>query len=365
MADNYTIREIEQQPQTWNTTAALVWRQRVQLEWTTEGARDLIFTGSGSSEYAGLCLCSALQRELERPVHALGGGAIVMHGTAALPPLLPAALVSLARSGDSPESTAALRIILECRPATRHLVITCNAQGRLANEFRGDPRVRVIVLDDRVNDRSLVMTSSFTNIVIAGRLLGGAPDYLQIVANLSRAAEQVLGLQREISTISHRTFDRAVFLGSGGRFGAAREAALKMLEITAGRVVAIAETPLGLRHGPMSAISPATLVVCFVSTSPERRAFELDLIRELQRKKLGAAIVIFGANLPLMHDAIRLECPSLADSHDDDAPVVDVVVGQLLAYYSCLREGLNPDNPSTDGVIHRVVEPFPIHGAVS
>jgi tagatose-6-phosphate ketose/aldose isomerase len=40
---------------------------------------------------------------------------------------------------------------------------------------------------------------------------------------------------------------------------------------------------------------------------------------------------------------------------------VDVVVGQILAFFRCLGAGLRPDSPSAGGVINRVVESFAIH----
>jgi len=51
-------------------------------------------------------------------------------------------MVSLARSGDSPESVGALAQMLEIEPELRHLVLTCNRQGKLANSFRNDPGSR-------------------------------------------------------------------------------------------------------------------------------------------------------------------------------------------------------------------------------
>jgi len=38
-----------------------------------------------------------------------------------------------------------------------------------------------------------------------------------------------------------------------------------------------------------------------------------------------------------------------------------VVVAQLLAFFRCLEEGLQPDSPSEGGIINRVVEKFPLH----
>jgi len=41
--------------------------------------------------------------------------------------------------------------------------------------------------------------------------------------------------------------------------------------------------------------------------------------------------------------------------------VLDVMVGQLLALFRCLQEGLRPDSPSEAGVIRRVVQSFTLH----
>jgi len=53
----------------------------------------------------------------------------------------------------------------------------------------------------------------------------------------------------------------------------------------------------------------------------------------------------------------------VTDEHlgDDNLPVLDVIVGQLLAFFRCLQEGLRPDSPSESGVIHRVVQGFTLH----
>jgi len=163
--------------------------------------------------------------------------------------------------------------------------------------------------------------------------------------------------------MAQRPFTSAIFLGSGGRFGAAREAALKMLEMTAGGIHTMAETFLGLRHGPMSAVHDDTLVVCFLSADPVSRAYEGDLIQELNQKSLGTHLLV-GESLP--DDLVRptdaaIECKGLGIAGDDLGAVTDVVVGQLLAFFRCLALGLRPDAPSNNNVINRVVTEFTIH----
>jgi tagatose-6-phosphate ketose/aldose isomerase len=226
----------------------------------------------------------------------------------------------------------------------------------------------LVVLAEETNDRSLVMTSSFTNMVLAACSLGmlGAPgSYLEVIQTLSRMAKVLLETQFDtLAQLAERDFGRVLFLGSGTRLGAAREAALKMLEMTAGRVWASCETYLGLRHGPMSAVHADTLVVCCLSSDPLVRAYEGDLIRELNQKRLGMAKLIFGERVPgeLVRDEdVVIECAGLSSVGDDNVPVLYVLVGQLLALFRCLADGLQPDAPSRDGVIHRVVQGFTLH----
>jgi len=365
-----TLHEILQQPATWLRTAREVASGAEELLQTLEGVKTLVLTGSGSSEYAGECVRLPLMTSLSIPAQTLGGGMLLTHGGDAIAPLRPGLMVSLGRSGDSPESVGAISVILETEPEIRHLVITCNAEGGLATTYRDDPRVKVVLLAEETNDRSLVMTSSFTNMVLAAAFLGmlRTPDkYLALVQGLSQKAEELLYAHFDtLAGLARRDFARVVFLASGARLGAARESALKMLEMTAGKVCTTSETYLGLRHGPMSAVHPDTLVVCFLSSDPLVRAYECDLIRELNDKQLGMAKLIFGENIPsdlVRSEDVMIDCNGLADLGDRNMPVLDVILGQVLAFFRCLKEGLEPDSPSSDGVINRVVQEFKLHRA--
>ena len=364
----HTLREICQQPLTWIRTCELMRARSAGLRSSLDGVATLILTGSGSSEYAGDCVRLPLQNELGILAQAIGGGALLTYGSKALPPGRPGLMVSIARSGDSPESAGTLALLLKTQPEIRHLVITCNEAGTLARSYQNDARVLVITLDEETNDQGLVMTSSFTNLVLAARFLGllAQPErYHAICEQLSRIAStlihQDLGV---LAAISKVPFKRALFLGNGSRFGAARESALKMLEMTAGRVPTMCETYLGLRHGPMSYVHEDTLVVCFLSSNSTLRAYEADLLRELDQKELGLLKLIVGENVPsdlVREDDVVLECKGLEQVGDENFPVIDVLVGQLLAFFRCMEEGLRPDSPSADGIISRVVQTFALH----
>lgn len=364
----HTLKEILQQPLTWVDTATRMIADSRLIEQKLAGAASVVLTGSGSSQYAGECVRLVLQRELQIPTDAIDGGALLTYGSAILPPLRPCVVVSLARSGDSPESVGALSQLLDSEPGIRHLVLTCNRDGALADPDLHDERVHSVVLDERTNDRSLVMTSSFSNLVLAARFLGltRRPEvYRTIAARLSALCVDMLSLHfGALADAGRGDFRRAIFLASGPRVGAAREAGLKMLEMTAGRVAAIAESYLGLRHGPMSYVHGDTLIVCFLSCDPVLRSYEADLIRELNRKDLGMMKILVGEkvapSLAGPRDVV-IQIPGLSDVGDDNAALLDVVVGQLLAFARCRHEGLKPDSPSEDGVINRVVESFQVY----
>jgi tagatose-6-phosphate ketose/aldose isomerase len=125
----------------------------------------------------------------------------------------------------------------------------------------------------------------------------------------------------------------------------------------------MAETPLGLRHGPMSSLDQQTLFVAFLSSDPRHRGYELDLLDEISRKRLSRVRITVSANeaedlVELADYRLSLNCPGFADEY---RPAVDVILGQLLGLFASLRSGLKPDQPSPNGAISRVVAPIKLY----
>ena len=368
----HTLREICQQPLTWPRTAAAVASAAHRIErvlgegGVLDRSGELVLTGSGSSFFAGECAAPSLQESLGVGARALPAGLILTHSRATLPASGHYVAVSLARSGDSPESGAVVeRVIREERAA--QLLISCNRDGALAQRFRSAPRLESIVLPPETNDQSLVMTSSFTNLVLAARSLADPGERsLRSAARLAAAARAILTERADdIAALSRRAYSAVVYLGSGGRLASAHESALKMLESNGGRVVTIADSFLGLRHGPMAAVGEESLIVAFLSSDPVVRAYERDVLAELQRKGLGRWRLVVGERIPLElapePEDVRLEVSGGEPSLDDgELALLDAVTGQLLAFFRCLHGGGRPDSPSS-GVIRRVVESFAIH----
>jgi tagatose-6-phosphate ketose/aldose isomerase len=351
----HTWHEIQQQPVLWPTTAVRVREgiARLQLTSRLKDAR-VILTGAGTSAYAAAAVASAWPKSIAVPSTDLLLATERYMEDASV-------LISLARSGNSPESMAVVDRVHRLRPDIWHLAVTCNPQGALATS----PLVNSIILDPRTNDQSLVMTSSFSNLLLAGLCLAKSELMESIIVSAAAEAHTRFALiNQKMKDLANRVDDRILLLASAPLFGWAQEGALKVLEMTAGRFPAMAETFLGLRHGPMSFVRPSTPVVCLLSNDQATRHYEEDLIRELRAKNLGYLIGICqdgnsdNSASSLFHQII----PSLLPQAPDNVRAPFEILGlQLFGYHLSLGVGLNPDNPSPGGVINRVVQGIRIY----
>jgi len=347
----HTFQEILRQPLLWPTTIERVKcaSDRLQLPVKLQQSRVLL-TGAGTSAYAASSVAAAWPHARAIPTTDL-----LIDAERYLADV--DAVISLARSGDSPESPAVVERVRALRPDILQIAIVCNEDGALSHASLDG----LIVLDPRTNDQSLVMTSAFSNLVLAGLALA-QPDVAAATVDIfSRSATALLpGIDQACQRVGECVRDRIVILSSSPLHGWARESGLKALEMTAGHFPIVTETYLGLRHGPMSFVKADTLVLCLLSSDPMRRRYEVDLIHELRAKKIGYLVGITDPteSEDLFNDVI----PAVAPQADDALRTPYEIMGpQLLGYHLSLRLGLNPDNPSPNGLINRVVQGVRIH----
>lgn len=374
----HTPREIWQQPDTWKTTYRICADRQSEL---TNALRrsgigrgsmaspTVYLVGAGTSDYTGRALAQLLRKCWNCDVCALPSTTLLTEFEEFHAPGREYLWISFSRSGQSPEGVAVLEKALDRHPKIHHLVITCNAQGQMAQLCAKYPdRAFALVLDDAVNDRGLAMTSSFTNMLLAGQCAGHADDlrsFGEVVQQLSECGSKFLPAAAEVAAeVTTLGCTRACFVGSSVLRGVADECALKVVELSAGKVTTLAETPLGLRHGPMSSVDVQCLFVAFLSSDPRRRGYELDLLREIDRKRLGRVRLAVTAGDSndlegLVDSCISLELPT--NFPDYYRPVLDVMMGQLLGLFASMRCGLKPDQPSPNGAITRVVQPIKLY----
>ena len=372
----HTLPEILQQPQTWRRTyqkmLALAEPLNTFLTNAGIGVTDQVppgvfLVGAGTSDYIGKSVSLLLQKEWRCEVQAVPSTDLLTNAEEYIIAGRSYLWISFSRSGDSSEGVAVLEAALSAHPEIKHIVVTCNDHGRMAQAFQNNKDVFTIVLDDDVNDRGLAMTSSFSNMVIVAQALAhfrSLVSYGQVVESLATSASSALpAAANTCERLVHEGFSKVCFLGTGSLKAAAIESGLKVLELTGGRVISFTESFLGLRHGPLSAIDSDTLVVAFLSGDERRRQFETDLLEEIHDKGLTSKFLTVQ---PIGPENVRISpknalCLGLQKSSDFYLTPLMVLVGQLLGLFASLRQGFRPDDPSPDGAISRVVSHVTIH----
>ncbi len=373
----HTPAEIAQQPDTWQSTFRRLKERFPQIREFLAAAglneapvaRPTVFLiGAGTSDYIGHSLAYLFRKNWQCEVIAVPSTDLLTNAEELIIPDRKYLWISFSRSGDSPEGVAVIENACERHPDIHHLVISCNANGRMIKANIGRPRVLSICLEDAVNDRSLAMTSSFSNMMVFGQCLAhwkNIGQYEPVLSQLVEAGKSLLPIAADCAAaLAVEPYTKACFVGSGPLRAVAKESALKVLELTAGKVFTMSESALGLRHGPMAALDHETLFVCFHSSNKRVQEYERNLLEEIGSKRLVTTrVVVAGSEGPTMNlPAEHHLAPALPVAIADDyRPAVDVVFGQLLGLFFSLRWNLRPDCPSPNGAISRVVQNVSIH----
>jgi tagatose-6-phosphate ketose/aldose isomerase len=357
----WTAREIEQQPQMLQRTHALLAGLQADLRKFVAPVADnplarIILTGAGTSAYIGGCLAAVLDAELAARVDAVPTTDIVSSPHLHLHPDEPLLLVSFGRSGNSPESLQAVTLAESLVKDVRHLIVTCNGEGALNKANLR--QAKTLLLPEETHDVSFAMTSSFSCMMYATlNVLAKPGAFDHRVGAIAQATRRVIQeTQGVLQDLAGSRFERVVYLGSGPFQSLAREATLKLGELTNGAVVTCFDTPLGFRHGPKTFVNARTLVLVFVSNDALTRKYDHDLLDELRRD--GRAARIIEVTTRPRNDVVRdtLHVHGMADAADVELLWPYIAVAQLYAFHQSRTLGLSPDNPNKEGTVNRVVQ---------
>lgn len=365
----FTLTEIYQQPATWEKTCRQIAEHKDEIQKFIDQVItcddfDVILTGAGTSEFVGNALFPHLAGLLNHKVKSYGTTDIVATPEEYLSRTKPTLLISFGRSGNSPESVGAIDAAEAVCDNIYHLFVTCNKNGALSKRAATTENCYAINLTDETHDQSFAMTSSYSNMYLATYLcfhLNELDKVLEEVGKIGAAGQNFLdnkyGIAQQI--VDDYDFKRIVYLGSNTLKGTSQESALKMLELTAGRVVTMYDTPMGFRHGPKSIVDDTTLTVVYLSDDPYTRQYEVDLVKEMSGQRKGNKIV---AVMRSQDD----EVAALVDytvSYDLDDAYENVLLGldyilfaQTLAVLKSLSLDITPDNPCPTGEVNRVVK---------
>ncbi|MEG0329439.1 MAG: SIS domain-containing protein [Longicatena sp.] len=371
----FTATEINQQPATWAKTIKQVEENKADIKAFIENVTkhddfDIILTGAGTSEFVGNAIYTYVSQRTNFKTKSYATTDIVATPENYLSQTKPTLLVSFGRSGNSPESVAAVEVADEvCGDNIYHLFITCNNKGALSEAAKTRHNAYAINLTPETHDQSFAMTSSFSNMMLATLLcfsLDNLDEVKNEMADVIKGANNMLanGWNTFKEIAYGYDFNRIVYLGANNLKGIAQESQLKLLELTAGRVATMFDSPMGFRHGPKSIINDETLTVVYVSDNPYTRQYEVDLLKEMSGQRKGNKLVA----IMNKKDA---EVESLVDysfafeldaTHNNEYLAFDyILAAQVLALFKSLSYDITPDNPCPSGEVNRVVKGVIIH----
>ncbi|MCY7085327.1 SIS domain-containing protein [Streptococcus oralis] len=368
-----TTREIYQQPDVWKEAFEAYQAKREEIAAFLKEIADkhdyikVILTGAGTSAYVGDTLVPYFKEvydERKWNFNAIATTDIVANPETYLKKDVATVLVSFARSGNSPESVATVDLAKALVDDLYQVTITCAADGKLALQAHGDERNLLLLQPTASNDAGFAMTSSFTSMMLTALLVFDPTEFavkaerFEVVTSLAR---KVLDNAADVKELVDLDFNRVIYLGAGPFFGLAHEAQLKILELTAGQVATMYESPVGFRHGPKSLINEDTVVLIFGTTTDYTRKYDLDLVREVAGDHIARRVVLLSDQAFGLENVkeVALGCGGVLNDIYRVFPYI--VYAQLFALLTSLKVKNKPDTPSPTGTVNRVVQGVIIH----
>ncbi|EOH96144.1 hypothetical protein UAY_03054 [Enterococcus moraviensis ATCC BAA-383] len=370
-----TTQEIKQQPSLWqeafdnykNQQQAITQFIASIVEAEKGKKIRVIFTGAGTSAYVGDSIMPYLNHKGNQAnfiFESIATTSIVSNPYDYLQKEVPTLLVSFARSGNSPESVATVKLAKQLVDNLYQVTITCAKDGQLAQEAVDDTSNLLLLMPEKSNDLGFAMTGSFTCMLLSALLIFDTSSLAEktiVVQKAVQMGEEAIAREAEIQTFLTGSLERIVYLGSGSLAGLTREAQLKVLELTAGKMATIFDSSVGFRHGPKSFINDKTLVVVFVANDPYTRKYDLDIAEEINADHIAKAVVTLDVEGKENFSGTRFTY-----SGGDDLPEAYLVLpyilfAQTIAIHSSLNVHNTPDTPSETGTVNRVVKGMKIY----
>jgi glucosamine--fructose-6-phosphate aminotransferase (isomerizing) len=336
-----TLAEILSQPECWRQCLSELQRTRVIAEVLeeTKSRTEWMFIGCGTSFYLAEAAASCWTMLTGQCARALPASEILLFPAMAIRAPENSLAVVISRSGRTSEAVKAAQVLSrEYRVPT--LGITCAGDSQL--EEACDRTIRLLDADEK----SMVMTRSFSSMLLALQFLAsGRSGKTEIVSSLERLADHFASRTRPLAEqveefVGRHSFADYVFLGQGPFHALAREASLKITEMSCSYSQFFHS--LEFRHGPKAIVSPATCLMFFLSERGLQA--ESEVLEEMH--DLGAVTI---AICNRANDLIRRSSDLVFELCFDGAELAMlapfIVPGQLLGYFTGVKKQLNPDEP--------------------
>lgn len=373
MGAQITTAEIAQQPELWRDAFNIyknnlegVEKFLAEARAMGEGRLSIVFTGAGTSDYVGDTCAPYLRHAGNTALYdfkPVASTDIVSAPRDFLDPEEPTVLVSFARSGNSPESLAAVQIARKFVKNVKFLNITCAPEGTLAVEAENDPDSYTILIP-RANDKGFAMTGSYSCMTLISTLIFDESSLEQKAAwveQIAKMGEEVVEREQEAADYLAGDFNRVTYLGSGSFGGLAQESQLKILELAHGLVAASFDTSMGYRHGPKSFVDDKTLVFVYVNNDEYTRQYDLDILREIGGDGIAARTIAVQQDCGETYEGDSFTFKGYPELPEGYLALPFVMFAQTVSLLNSVRVGNTPDTPSPTGTVNRVVKGVTIH----
>jgi glucosamine--fructose-6-phosphate aminotransferase (isomerizing) len=338
---SHTLAEILSQPEVWRISSQGLRSdasfQSIRTKARTR--RPWLFIGCGTSFYLAEAAASAWTILTGQPARALPASEILLFPHLAQLAESNLQAVVISRSGRTSEALRAAALLSqEYKVST--LGISCTLDSELAKVCE------LTIALPAADEKSMVMTRSFSSMLLTlVQLAAEVAQSQHFPASLEATSAAVSSSlaswsDRIESFVAKNTFADYIYLSQGPFFPIAREASLKITEMS--HSYAQAYHTLEFRHGPKAIVAPQTCLTFFLSESGMQAETEVLL----EMKEMGGTIISICNHAT---DAVR-QVSDLLFELNANVPELSllapfIVPSQLLGYHTGVKKGFNPDAP--------------------
>ena len=339
--DLHTFAEICSQPETWLASQhALATDSSFQKAVNASPARkEWLFVGCGTSFYLAEAAAASWTLLTGQRARALPASELLLFPRLSQLDATDLQVVVISRSGRTSEAVRAADLLTK-KYGLPTIGITCAKDSELA------AACELTIAIPSADEQSMVMTRSFTSMLLALVELAASQSNVGSFSSAIEAAAGSVSARMESFNarieefVAKRAFADYIYLAQGPFFAIAREAALKVTEMSCS--YAQPYHTLEFRHGPKSIVAPQTCLTFFlIETGMDE---ESEVLGEM--KELGGTIVTICNRAS---DAVRAASDLLFEI-EVDAPELallapSIVPAQLLGFHTGVKNGFNPDEP--------------------
>ncbi len=336
-----TLNEILSQAEVWQKTLSELKQSATieQILQVSNARTEWLFLGCGTSYYLAEAAAASWTLLTGQRARALPASEPLLFPDLTFAKTASLQSVIISRSGRTSEALrAANTLSREFHVPT--LGITCTTDSPL--EQACDLTIRISTADEK----STVMTRSFTSMLLALQHLADRKSGQQsFTTALQKMAAQFASQIHSIADrmeafVDEHSFADHIFLGQGPFHGIAREASLKVMEMSCSYSQFF--HTLEFRHGPKAIVSPETCLTFFLSESGYQA--ECEVLAEMKQLG-GVTIAVCNRANEVIRRSSDLVCELGFDGPELATLAPFVVPAQLFGFFTGIKKKLDPDHP--------------------